>query len=97
MQRKVHNWKTLGYPLRSLSSSLHVLAMSCESNDVDKAEIVSLRIMNDSTIQLKKVKDIVHGYLRTIREVTKTSGMKLFVDRACDWPFICLLRSAGEE
>ena len=83
--------------MRSLSSSLHVLAMSCESNDVDKAEIVSLRIMNDSTIQLKKVKDIVHGYLRTIREVTKTSGMKLFVDRACGWPFICLLRSAGEE
>ena len=83
--------------MRSLSSSLHVLAMSCESNDVDKAEIMSLKIMNDLNIKLQ-IKNIVHGYLRTIREVTKTSGgMKLFVDRACGWPFTCLLRSAGDD
>jgi hypothetical protein len=91
-------WKALDFHLRSLSTNLHALAMACESNDVDIAEVIALRLMDDSKAQ-PGTKEIVAGYLRTVREVMKSSssGMRLVVDRRSGWPFTCLLRPAGEE
>jgi hypothetical protein len=84
-------WKSLGMPLRSLSSSLHILAMCCEDNDVDKAELMAMRVADDRQSD-KSIKEAAVGYLNTIREAMKMQKMKLLVDRSEGWPFVCLLK-----
>jgi hypothetical protein len=88
-ERASHLWKSLGLHVRCSSQQCHVLAMLCEMNDIDKAEVMAHRIASN-----KLTKDTIAveamGYLNTIRAAMK-QNMKLKVNRSNGWPFACEL------
>jgi hypothetical protein len=79
-------WKSLGLAKRSLSASMHILAMSCETNDLDKAEILAMRLVEKDTTNAGVI-DLshVHGYLALIRTAIQ-QNTTLTIDRSRGWP-----------
>jgi hypothetical protein len=65
---------------------MHILAMSCETNDLDKAEILAMRLVEKDTTNAGVI-DLshVHGYLALIRTAIQ-QNTTLTIDRSRGWP-----------
>ena len=84
-ERAAHLFKSLGCGARLLSSSLHILVMCCESQDLDKAEVMALRVAGDSAAAAQDTRERVVGMLATIRAAME-HGLRLDVRRGSGWP-----------
>jgi hypothetical protein len=88
-ERAVQLFKVLGLDARACSSSLHVMLLCCEMQDLDKAEVMAMKVkeLRGSTPDVRQQLD---DHLGTIRSAIE-HGMRIRVDRTRGWPCKVLL------